>query len=29
MFIAAGKRSETGVYWDRVLVPEAWAVRVI
>lgn len=27
MFIAAGKRSASGVYWDRVLVPEPWAVR--
>ncbi|MBP1773919.1 MAG: nitroreductase [Holophagaceae bacterium] len=29
MFLAVGKRSETGVWWDRVLMPRAWAVREI
>jgi len=27
MFLAIGKRSETGVWWDRVLMPRDWAVR--
>ncbi len=27
MFLAAGRRSPKGVYWDRVLVPRAWSVR--
>jgi nitroreductase len=29
MFLAVGKRSEKGVWWDRVLMPRAWAVREI
>jgi nitroreductase len=29
MFLAVGKRSEQGVWWDRVLMPRAWAVREI
>jgi nitroreductase len=27
MFLAIGKRSEKGVWWDRVLMPREWAVR--
>jgi nitroreductase len=27
MFLAVGKRSDKGVWWDRVLMPRAWAVR--
>ena len=27
MFLAVGKRSEKGVWWDRVLMPRDWAVR--
>jgi len=27
MFLAVGKRSETGVWWDRVLMPRDWVVR--
>lgn len=29
MFLAVGKRSEAGVWWDRVLMPRDWAVREI
>lgn len=29
MFLAVGKRSEKGVWWDRVLMPREWAVREI
>jgi nitroreductase len=29
MFLAVGKRSADGVYWDRVLVPRDWVVREI
>ena len=29
MFIAIGKRSDKGVWWDRVLMPRAWTVREI
>lgn len=29
MFLAVGKRSGQGVYWERVLVPEGWAVREV
>ena len=29
MFLAVGKRSEKGLWWDRVLMPRAWAVREI
>jgi nitroreductase len=29
MFLAVGRRSEKGVWWDRVLMPRAWAVREI
>jgi nitroreductase len=29
MFLAVGKRSEKGVWWDRVLMPRDWAVREI
>ena len=29
MFLAVGKRSEKGVWWDRALMPRAWAVREI
>jgi nitroreductase len=29
MFLAVGKRSDKGVWWDRVLMPRAWAVREI
>ncbi|MDP2877237.1 MAG: nitroreductase family protein [Holophaga sp.] len=29
MFLAVGKRSETGLWWERMLVPRAWAVREI
>jgi len=27
MFLAVGKRSETGLWWERILVPRDWAVR--
>lgn len=27
MFLAVGKRSEKGVWWDRVLMPREWVVR--
>ncbi|HEX7476842.1 MAG TPA: nitroreductase family protein [Polyangiales bacterium] len=27
MFVAVGRRSDKGVYWERVLMPRAWAVR--
>lgn len=27
MFLAVGKRSDKGVWWDRVLMPREWAVR--
>ncbi|WLT32513.1 nitroreductase family protein [Geothrix sp. PMB-07] len=27
MFLAIGKRSESGVWWDRVLMPRDWVVR--
>ena len=27
MFLAVGKRSETGVWWERILVPREWTVR--
>jgi len=29
MFLAVGKRSETGLWWERILVPKAWTVREI
>lgn len=29
MFLAVGKRSDKGVYWDRVLIPRPWAVREV
>jgi len=29
MFLAVGRRSETGVWWDRVLMPRDWVVREI
>ncbi|HJV49294.1 MAG TPA: nitroreductase family protein [Geothrix sp.] len=29
MFLAVGKRSEKGLWWDRVLMPRDWAVREI
>jgi nitroreductase len=29
MFLAVGKRSDKGVWWDRVLMPRDWAVREI
>jgi nitroreductase len=29
MFLAVGRRSEKGVWWDRALVPREWAVREI
>jgi nitroreductase len=29
MFLAVGKRSEKGLWWDRTLMPRAWAVREI
>lgn len=29
MFLAVGKRSDKGVWWDRVLMPREWAVREI
>jgi nitroreductase len=29
MFLAVGRRSETGVWWDRALMPREWAVREI
>lgn len=29
MFIAVGKRSDKGVYWERVLMPREWVVREI
>ncbi len=29
MFLAVGKRSDTGVWWDRILVPREWVVREI
>ena len=27
MFLAVGKRSATGIWWERILVPREWAVR--
>ena len=27
MFLAVGKRSDKGVWWDRILMPRAWTVR--
>jgi nitroreductase len=27
MFLAVGKRSDKGVWWDRVLMPREWALR--
>ncbi len=29
MFIAVGKRSDKGVWWERILMPREWAVREI
>jgi nitroreductase len=29
MFLAAGKRSEKGVWWDRALMPRDWSIREI
>ncbi len=29
MFLAVGKRSETGIWWERILVPREWTVREI
>lgn len=29
MFLAVGRRSEKGVWWDRVLMPRKWTVREI
>jgi nitroreductase len=29
MFLAVGKRSDKGLWWDRVLMPREWAVREI
>jgi nitroreductase len=29
MFLAVGKRSDKGIWWDRVLMPRDWAVREI
>lgn len=29
MFLAVGKRTEKGVWWDRVLMPREWVVREI
>jgi len=29
MFLAVGRRSEKGVWWDRVLMPREWAMREI
>lgn len=29
MFLAVGKRSDKGVYWDRILIPREWAIREI
>ena len=29
MFLAVGKRSDKGVWWDRMLMPREWAVREI
>ena len=29
MFLAVGKRSDKGVWWDRTLMPREWAVREI
>lgn len=29
MFLAVGRRSEAGVWWDRVLMPREWVVRDI
>jgi nitroreductase len=29
MFLAVGKRSAKGVWWERVLMPRAWAVRAV
>jgi nitroreductase len=29
MFLAVGKRSDKGVWWDRVLMPREWVVREI
>lgn len=27
MFLAVGKRAETGLWWDRILVPKHWVVK--
>ncbi len=29
MFLAVGRRSDKGVWWDRVLMPRDWAVREV
>lgn len=29
MFLAVGRRSEKGIWWDRALLPEEWVVRSI
>ena len=29
MFLAVGRRSDKGIWWDRVLMPRDWAVREI
>jgi nitroreductase len=29
MFLAVGRRSDQGVWWDRILMPREWAVREI
>jgi len=29
MFLAVGKRSDKGIWWDRVLMPREWTVREI
>jgi len=29
MFLAIGKRAETGIWWERILVPQEWTVREI
>jgi nitroreductase len=29
MFLAVGKRTDKAIWWERILIPKAWAVREI
>jgi hypothetical protein len=29
MFLAVGRRSDKGLWWDRALMPREWTVREI